>query len=60
MPTMERKTIENLRAEELIFRIDPPVKKPGTVKEKLRASEVRYRRVFEAAKDGILILDAVT
>jgi two-component system cell cycle sensor histidine kinase/response regulator CckA len=26
----------------------------------LRASEVRYRRLFEAARDGILILDAVT
>jgi PAS domain S-box-containing protein len=28
--------------------------------EALRASEVRYRRLFEAAKDGILILDAKT
>jgi len=28
--------------------------------EKLNASEVRYRRLFEAAKDGILILDATT
>jgi two-component system, cell cycle sensor histidine kinase and response regulator CckA len=28
--------------------------------ESLRASEVRYRRLFEAAKDGVLILDAVT
>ena len=26
----------------------------------LRASEVRYRRLFETAKDGILILDAIT
>jgi PAS domain S-box-containing protein len=26
----------------------------------LRASEARYRRLFEAAKDGILILDAET
>jgi two-component system, cell cycle sensor histidine kinase and response regulator CckA len=26
----------------------------------LRASEARYRRLFEAAKDGILILDAAT
>jgi two-component system, cell cycle sensor histidine kinase and response regulator CckA len=28
--------------------------------EKLSASETRYRRLFEAAKDGILILDADT
>jgi PAS domain S-box-containing protein len=28
--------------------------------ERLRVSEVRYRRLFEAAKDGILILDANT
>ena len=29
-------------------------------KAKLLASEVRYRRLFESAKDGILILDALT
>jgi PAS domain S-box-containing protein len=28
--------------------------------EALRASEVRYRRLFEAARDGVLILDAET
>ena len=28
--------------------------------ESLRASEVRYRRLFETAKDGILLLDADT
>jgi PAS domain S-box-containing protein len=28
--------------------------------EALKASEIRYRRLFEAAKDGILILDAET
>jgi PAS domain S-box-containing protein len=31
-----------------------------TLKEELMASEVRYRRLFESAKDGILILDAET
>jgi PAS domain S-box-containing protein len=30
------------------------------LKEELIASEVRYRRLFESAKDGILILDAET
>ena len=28
--------------------------------EALQASELRYRRLFESAKDGILILDAVS
>jgi PAS domain S-box-containing protein len=36
----------------------PPV--PTEVSEQLRISEMRYRRLFEAARDGILILDAVT
>ena len=30
------------------------------VEEMLRVSETRYRRLFETAKDGILILDAET
>lgn len=30
------------------------------VQKSLKASEIRYRRLFEAAKDGILILDAQT
>src|SRR5476649_1492779 len=34
--------------------------KPGTIRADLRHSEVRYRRLFEAARDGILILDPVT
>ena len=43
-----------------------PTKIPGygntvsTFEEKLIASEVRYRRLFESAKDGILMLDAKT
>ncbi len=32
----------------------------STSAEKLRISEIRYRRLFETARDGILILDAVT
>jgi PAS domain S-box-containing protein len=31
-----------------------------TVAEDLRASEIRYRRLFESARDGILILDAAS
>jgi PAS domain S-box-containing protein len=33
---------------------------PKPSEERLRASELRYRRLFETAKDGILILDANT
>jgi PAS domain S-box-containing protein len=33
---------------------------PKHSEERLRASELRYRRLFETAKDGILILDAQT
>ena len=33
---------------------------PEHSEEALRASELRYRRLFETAKDGILILDAKT
>ena len=38
-----------------IARKDEPV-----IKQSLRESELRYRRLFEAARDGILILDAKT
>ncbi len=31
-----------------------------TAPEDLRASEIRYRRLFESARDGILILDAAS
>jgi PAS domain S-box-containing protein len=33
---------------------------PQNGQEALQASELRYRRLFESAKDGILILDAVS
>ena len=33
---------------------------PKPTQEGLRTSEIRYRRLFESARDGILILDAVT
>src|SRR5690348_2340265 len=32
----------------------------GRAQSRLRISELRYRRLFEAARDGILILNAVT
>jgi PAS domain S-box-containing protein len=35
-----------------------PKRKPP--RQTLRASELRYRRLFEAARDGILLLDAIS
>lgn len=51
-----------------LFRLQPAEKEAtrvdltenGTSDDSLRASEVRYRRLFETAKDGILLLDADT
>lgn len=39
---------------------DPAVKEDAASVKKLKTSELRYRRLFEAAQDGILILDADT
>ncbi len=36
------------------------ITEPKRTQEGLRTSEIRYRRLFEAARDGILILDAAT
>jgi two-component system cell cycle sensor histidine kinase/response regulator CckA len=46
----------------MILMADPPkadpVPQPHEAEDALRASEARYRRLFESAQDGILILDA--
>jgi DNA-binding response OmpR family regulator len=39
------------------LRWQPERRARGRTEELLRLSEIRYRRLFEAAKDGILILD---
>jgi PAS domain S-box-containing protein len=39
---------------------DKPLLAQEQARSRLRISELRYRRLFEAARDGILILDAVT
>ena len=38
----------------------PPLPVQSEQQEVRHVSEIRYRRLFEAAKDGILILDAET
>ncbi len=42
------------------FQDEKPKKKKSILRMELYASEIRYRRLFESAKDGILILDAET
>ena len=54
---LEGLSIEN-QAKCLMTAVDITAYKQGT--EDLRQSEIRYRRLFESAKDGILILDAIT
>ena len=43
-------------------RVDPPRGPAPTnpAEQRLQTSEIRYRRLFEAAKDGVLILNAAT
>jgi len=43
-----------------LFKTKKRVQYSDTVVDALRDSEVRYRRLFEAAQDGILIIDADT
>ena len=50
--------LANLSSEET--RPENDWHKHQRIEEALRASEVRYRRLFETAKDGILLLDADT
>ena len=48
-------------AEQLRDYLEPdgaPLAATSLARDALRASEMRYRRLFESAKDGILILDA--
>jgi PAS domain S-box-containing protein len=42
------------------IRVGKDITEHKRVEEALRASEIRYRRLFEAAKDGVLLLDATT
>ncbi len=43
-----------------LIRVGKDITEHKKVEEALRTSEIRYRRLFEAAKDGVLLLDADT
>jgi PAS domain S-box-containing protein len=50
----------NIELSEQIARLEEALLEKENAGEALQDSEKRYRRLFESAKDGILILDAVT
>jgi PAS domain S-box-containing protein len=58
-PRKQRLT-ENQEMHRLIADLEKLQAEREETEQKLVASEVRYRRLFEAAQDGILILDAET
>ena len=58
---MDRKSLDSIIADEsYIFKSSRNVTDRKQMEEELVASEIRYRRLFESAKDGILILEADT
>ena len=60
MPSSKRVTPVEIRMVEALAKESNNITGPKRTQEGLRTSEIRYRRLFEAARDGILILNAVT
>ncbi len=58
--TLMSGTLISIDGQTTILSSISDVSKRKSAETDLLASEVRYRRLFEAAKDGIIILDAVT
>lgn len=58
-PTKELLPVENRRLGDL-HNVTREITGAAQAQEGLRTSEIRYRRLFESARDGILILDAIT
>ena len=58
MSSAKRIEPTEVRVEDLPLQTGSIKTRPG--RSTLRTSEIRYRRLFEAARDGILILDATT
>jgi PAS domain S-box-containing protein len=59
MLSPKRVVIENHPLSALPFEVNN-MTEPNPTQEGLRTSEIRYRRLFESARDGILILNAAT
>ena len=60
MPYLQRGTAMAHSATAIKIPASIPVSPESVLEQSLRVSELRYRRLFEAARDGILILDAET
>src|ERR1700737_5000223 len=60
MPSTKRVMPVEIRIVDALPKETDNITEPKRTQEGLRTSEIRYRRLFEAARDGILILNAVT
>ena len=60
MSSTKRAVPVDIRVVDALHRKTSSPTEPKRTQEGLRTSEIRYRRLFEAARDGILILNAAT
>jgi two-component system sensor histidine kinase/response regulator len=60
MPSKKRVMPVEVRMVDALHKETNNITEPKRTHEGLRTSEIRYRRLFEAARDGILILNAAT
>ena len=60
MSSTKRAVPVDIRVVDALHRETNSLTGPKRTQEGLRTSEIRYRRLFEAARDGILILNAAT
>jgi PAS domain S-box-containing protein len=58
--TKKQSTKGIAKMQQRIAELEKAASERKLIEEKLQASEIRYRRLFETAQDGILILDAET
>jgi len=60
MPSTKRVMPVEIQMVDAAHKETNNITEPERTQEGLRSSEIRYRRLFEAARDGILILNAAT